>query len=74
MTGQVLDAAVLKEIIAELEETVEQANLLALELALKSLEDETDASAGMDEVEQLAGRAARATVEVEQLVRRLKAA
>lgn len=75
MTHQSLDTAMLGEIIRELEETVERANLLALELALKAFEEEgPDKPMEMNRIGHLAGRAACATEEVERLVRRLKAA
>lgn len=76
MNHQTLDAAMLGDLIRELEETVEKANLLALELALKAFEDEEsgNTSIELDGIGQLAGQAAYATEEVERLVRRLKAA
>lgn len=65
------------DIIADIEETVERANLLALELALKSLEnsDLNDVyNTEINSMTQLADRAAHATGEIERLVRKLKAA
>jgi methyl-accepting chemotaxis protein len=65
------------DIIRNIEETVERANLLALELALKSLENSElvdEYSLEIDGMSQLADRAAHATGEIERLVRRLKAA
>lgn len=75
MDCQVFDAGMLADVIRELEETVEKANLLALEMALRALdEEEPDGSPRMDQLGEIAGRAACATDEVERLVRRLKAA
>lgn len=77
MNGETIDAGMLAGIIQELEETVERANLLALELALKTLDEEDAIGACPEEVagvEHLANRAVCATGEIERLVRRLKAA
>ena len=65
------------DIIRTIEDAVEKANLLALELTLRCLENEklTDGyAAELSAVSQVASRAALATDEIERLVRRLKAA
>ncbi len=65
------------DIIRNIEEAVEKANLLALELALRSLDNDRlneTYSSEVDGISQLADRAAHATDEIERLVRRLKAA
>ncbi|KAF0219429.1 MAG: hypothetical protein FD174_2128 [Geobacteraceae bacterium] len=71
------EATTVDDIIANIEETVEKANLFALELALKSLENSDLSDVYCKEIDgmsQLADRAARATGEIERLVRKLKAA
>lgn len=67
----------LSNIMRELEETVEAANLLALTLAIKSLEDEEGSDCSPESIggiRELAGGAAHATEEFERLMRRLQAA
>lgn len=76
MSTETADAA-LVAIMRELEETMEKANLLALELALKELEEgrgDDAVSDASDAIGNLAGCAAQTTEQIERLVRRMKAA
>lgn len=64
-------------IIRTIEDAVEKANLLALEMTLKCLENDRLTESHADElsaISQIASRAALATDEIERLVRRLRAA
>ncbi len=67
----------LSNILRELEETMDKANLLALELALKGLEDgdlHGTLSEKIDGIAHFTHCAANATEEIERLVRQIKAA
>lgn len=67
----------LSNILRELEETMDKANLLALELALKGLEDgdlHGTLSEKVDGIGHFTQCAANATEEIERLVRQIKAA
>lgn len=67
----------LSNILRELEETMDKANLLALELALKGLEDgdlQGTLPEKIDGIGHFTRCAAEATEEIERLVRQIKAA
>lgn len=72
-----LGDGLLVEVLRELEETMEKANLLALDLALRGIEEEDGQerlSLDLEGISRFVECAARTTEGMERLVRQVKAA
>ena len=76
MNSAVAQKHELQDIVRNIEEAVESANILALELTLKSFENDAMSESRVREIEgikQVAERAMIATSEIEKLVKDLRA-